>query len=402
MSIHLWLSLQGPVYSHLENTVGEWNKHHQECRVELRNFAGDYDQAVKEVMQKPEEERPALVLAPEYLVGPLSERKVIPIYDFLNSEQLNKIADIVKRTFGNAAGHAVSLPFNPACGILYTNREALQAIGRSADYMPKTLEELEEVSRELIAKKVVPHGYTCAWPAAYLVEMPLALADLPMVQPDNGFQGYGEYQLSKYTDHFLRLRRQVREGIFVYASRYNDAKKPFVEERRVAFYMQGSSHAKGLKSEAKFPMGCGPIPTLMPDQKQKFALPLGGASIWVLNSLETHKMKQGVRDFLNYLASDDVQQKLHEELACVPVSKTLAPKLASFYQANPLHRAVVAQTVEAKLGMYSYGVHMPNYDHARKALFDLIEKILKIDAVSDSEVPALLKEFDSKFSIRKE
>lgn len=404
MSINLWLSLQGPVYEYLQNTVGEWNKQHQEWRVELKNFAGGYDQAVREVMQKPASEQPAVVLAPEFMtshmMGGLGERKVVPIFDILNQEQLNKIAEIVRRTFGDASGRAVSLPFNPACGILYTNRDALKALGKNPDYVPKTLEELETVSRELIAKKVVKHGYTCAWPAAYLLEIPMAQCDLPLVVPDNGFGGNGEYQLSKYKDHFLRLRQQVREGIFVYAGKNNDAKKPFVQEGQVAFFMQGSSHAKTLKNEAKFDMGYGPIPTLVPEQKQKFAFPLGGASIWVLNSLETQKMKDGVRAFLDYLASDDVQQKLHEETASVPVSKTLPPKLQQFYQSHPVHRAVVEQTVEAKLGQYSFGIHMPNYADARKELFDLIEKIVDVTHVSDQEVPALLEAFDRKFSKR--
>ncbi|MCE5318582.1 MAG: extracellular solute-binding protein [Parachlamydia sp.] len=401
MSIHLWLSLQGPVYDYLQQTVGEWNKQHQESQVELKNIAGGYDRAVVEALNTPESAQPALVLAPEYtssLIGALGERKVVPICDILHQEQLNKIAEIVRRTFGDASGRVVSLPFNPACGILYINRDALNAIGKHPEYVPSTLQELEEVSRELVGKKIVPYGYTCAWSAAYLLEVPAAQCDLPLIVPDNGFQGYGQFQLNRFKDHFLRLRQQVRERILFFTSKNEDAHNAFLE-KKVAFFEQGSSHFKRLQGQAKFQIGYGAIPNLT--HGQKFAFPLGGGSIWVLNSHETQKMKEGVRAFLNYLASDEVQQKLHEETASVPVSKTLPPKLEEFYKTHPVHKAVVVQTVEALLGKHSFGIHMHGYADTRKALFELIEEILNLDKTPDAKVPELLKTFDQKFSKEK-
>lgn len=402
MSLQFWLSLQGPVYDSLQHTVAQWNKSHLECQVELKNLQGLYGQSAEEALKKLEADQPAFVLAPEFMtstmIGALGQKRVVPISEILDQEQLSKIAELVRRTFGDQDGRAVSLPFNPACGILYTNRDALKAAGKNPDYVPRSIEELEAVCKEMMAKKVVENGYTCAWPAAYLAEVPAAQIDLPLALPDNGFSGFGEYQLRGLKDHFLHLRQQVREGVLVYAGKDNNAKKPFIE-RKVAFFMQGSSHCKILQNEAKFEMGFGAIPTLTPGQKEKFAFPLGGASVWVLNNTQTQKMKEGVRAFLNYLASDDVQQKLHEETASVPVSRTLPPKLESFYATHPLHKAVVAQTIDARLGKYSFGIHMPNYAEARKELFDLIERILDVNKTRDDEVPGMLKEFDRKYSI---
>lgn len=405
MILELWLSLQGPVYDYLQGKVNEWNKSHLECRVEMRNFPGPYGKSVDEALHKPDAEQPAFVLAPEFMtsrmVGALEQKRVVPISEVLTRDQLNKIAEIVKRTFGDREGNALSLPLNPACGILYTNREALQAIGRSPDYVPASIEELEAVCREMIAKRVVEYGYTCAWPAAYLIEVPAAQLDLPMALPDNGFQGYGDYQLVQFKNHFLHLRQQVREHILLYAGHDNNARTPFIG-RKVAFFMQGSSHCKILQGEAKFEMGYGPIPALTPQQKEKFAFPLGGASIWVLRNEKTQKMIEGVRAFLNYLSSDEVQQQLHEETASVPVSKTLPSKLEDFYKSHPLHRAVVEQTVAGRLGRYSYGIHMPNYAEARAALFELIEKILDLEYTRDEEVSDLLNVFDRKYRFAKD
>jgi|GEM_PF-6805021 hypothetical protein len=74
-------------------------------------------------------------------------------------------------------------------------------------------------------------------------------------------------------------------------------------------------------------------------------------------------------------------------------------KLEEFYQDHPLYKAVVSQTIEAMLGKYSFGIHMPNYGIARKELFQLIEKIILNPALSKDEARVLLQEFDAKYSI---
>lgn len=406
MSIQFWVALQGPVVDCLNAKINDWNKNHAECQVELKNSAGlmNYGQPAQVALDKPQSEQPSLVLAPEFMTSTMTaavkQRKVIPIYDILQNEQLSKISTLVQRTYGDKQGRVLSLPFNPACGVLYTNKDALVKAGKSADFVPRTMEELEEVCKKLMEMKLVDNGYTCAWPAAYLVEVPAAQQDRPLALPDNGFSGYGTYQLSHkwLRNHLFDIRRQIREGIFVYSGKDNNAKTPFIN-KKVAFYMQGSSHSTFLKKEAAFEVGCGQIPTLEKGQQEKYAFPLGGASIWVMNNEQTRNALKGVRSFLDYLASDEVQKELHLQAASVPVSTTLPRTLQEFYKNHPLHKAVVDQTIEAKLGKYSYGIRMPNYSDARKALFDLIEKIVDVNNTSDEQADKLLKEFDSKYSI---
>ena len=406
MSIRFWVALQGPVVDCLKSKIDDWNKTHVDSQVELKNTAGllNYGQPAQVALDKSQVEQPSLVLAPEFMTGTMTaaakERKVIPIYDILENEQLSKISTLVQRTYGDQQGRVLSLPFNPACGILYTNKEALVKAGKSADFVPRTMEELEEVCKKMMEMKVVDNGYTCAWPAAYLVEVPAAQQDIPIALPDNGFSGYGTYQLSRkwLRNHLFDIRRQIKEGIFVYSGRDNNAKTPFIN-KKVAFYMQGSSHAAFLQKEAAFEIGCGPIPTLEKGQQEKYAFPLGGASIWVMNNEQTRNALKGIRSFLDYLASNEVQKELHLQAASVPVSSTLPVTLQEFYKNHPLHKAVVAQTIESKLGKYSYGIRMPNYGDARKALFDLIEKVVDVNNTSDKQVDKLLKEFDGKYSI---
>ncbi len=322
----------------------------------------------------------------------LREKKVLPIGEMLPPELLARVALIVKRTFGDTEGNLVSLPFNPACGVLYANADVVPK-------MPETLEELEEISLKLMGEEKIKGGYTCAWPACYLIEAPAAQQDLPLAVPINGKLGYGCYVLKEANwlwRHLLDIRRMHQAGVFVYAGQTNDAKKPFVSGE-VAFFMQGSTHAAFLQKEARFRVTAAPLPTLMRGQQGKGAFPLGGASLWALNNTKTREMVASVKAFLNYLASDAVQEKWHTETGYVPVLEDLPSKLKDFYKDHPIHQAVVSQTILAKLGEHSFGIHMPNYGEARKALFTLIEKVLEKDT-TDSQVRQLLQEFDDTYN----
>lgn len=272
------------------------------------------------------------------------------------------------------------------------------ASGREAGWTPESFEELEAVCKELKEKGISECGWTCAWPAAYLVEVPAAQQDIALVTPKNGKLGFGEYQLGSawLIQHFRDLRKQQKEGVFVYAGQTNDARKPFIE-KKVAFFLQGSTHEPILSKEADFTVGSGSLPTLTRDQKQKCAFPMGGAAVWALNNSQTKEMIEGVKEFVTYLAGKEFQERWHKETAYVPVRKSLPKALEEFYKGHPLHKAVVLQTIEATLGEHSFGIHSPNWAVARKELFSLIEKILSPET-EDDQIEGLLKEFDSKFS----
>lgn len=77
-------------------------------------------------------------------------------------------------------------------------------------------------------------------------------------------------------------------------------------------------------------------------------MPLGGAAVWVLNTetkeekksvspkkVSTQDMVEGVRSFLSYLASREVQAKWHMKTAYVPVSKSVKKDLKEFYEDHP-------------------------------------------------------------------
>lgn len=400
MSIVFYHGLQqGPVSSAFEHIVQDWNKAHPESEVSLIPFTL-YGEEVNAAFASDRKEGATLVLAPEFAMGRMieayKEGKVIAMNEILSKETLGRVADVVKRTFGDANGRLLSLPLNPSCGVLFINRDMMKHLGKDPDKdIPKTFEELEKLCQDM------GKGYTTAWPAAYLIEIPAAQQDLALVEPDNGAKGSGAYCFNRewVINHILDLREQGRRGIYLYVGKTSEAKKPFLEGK-VAFFCQGSTHYPILQKEADFEVGCAPLPLLFKGgnkESSRYTFPLGGAAIWVLNTEKTQIMIEGVRQFLNYLASDEIQEKWHKETAYVPVSCTLPPKLEDFYKDHPVHKAVITQTLEAMCGRYSFGIKPKNYDKARKELFDVIEKALDLET-PDSEVSRLFEEFDAKYS----
>lgn len=401
-------SLGGQPGAVLYEIVQEYNKDHTPA-VQLETVnPQNYATAAKEALKKPPEERPHFILAPEYMTGAmqqaLKEGIVISTSSLLDPDKLDDIAEIVSKTFG-----VDSLPFNPACGVLYINKTLLQESGFAPEWKPHTLEDLINAAKQVQEKTGTAHGYTCAWPEAYLVEIVLAQQNLSLLDKN------GDYDFVQLSGHILNLRQLVNEKVLLPPNTGNyDHTRDFFIQGKVAFYMQGSGHSTIIEQEAKnagFEIGYAPLPTLSKDQKVKYAFPLGGAAIWVFNTntdkaennnvpnqISTQEMVKGVRSFLNYLASKEVQAKWHMSTAYVPVSKSLRESLQDFYKDHPLHEAVVAQTIEAPLGENSFGIKKADYYLVRPKLYPLIRELLLLEG-SNEEVSQVIKERLESFEV---
>ncbi|MFS8563167.1 MAG: extracellular solute-binding protein [Rhabdochlamydiaceae bacterium] len=418
-------SLQGGPGSPLEafnQVVQEWNvscqEAHPDWQVEINVAGTTYADPVK-ALELPREQRPTFVLLPEYLKSKMEaatqDGTALPIDTLIKPETIGDINQIVRETFGSKNGRLECLPFNPSCAGMFANQDVLKAIGKAPDYSPASREELEEVAQLIFANKdmLVKEGllapdfgiYTCAWPAAYLVEIPLTQQGQPLIEPTNGRLGPGRYVLKTAFPLFLQLREDVRNGVFIYGGQQLGSRELFLEKKAV-FYMQGLGHGPILKSlKPTFPIQAGVVPTPKGLQGRVQAVPIGGASVWVLDSNKTQRMIEGVRAFLDYLSSREIMKKWHIDTGCVPVLKSTQAELkeTKIYDKHPLHRAVIAQTVEAEPGENSFGFHTPNWADARKDIFAIIERVIEREGdgsfkLTDAQVGELLAAFDHKFN----
>lgn len=393
--ISFYHSLGGFPGAKLTELVRDYNNStYKSAAIELVEFKPElYQAAALNAVAAAPEERPDLVLAPEYLVGTMQEaiknNIAISVANILDEDRKNDIADIVKTIFTEHC-----LPLNPACGVLYMNTEILQKCGYAADWSPKTFAEFIDACRDIKAKTGISHVYSCAWPEAYLAEAVTSCQDEK-----------GNYTFSHLKDHIIEMRKLTQERIFLppNTGNYDPTRKPFVEGTH-AFYMQGTGHAVTIGKESAFKVGYAPLPPLSRAEKEIHVFPLGGAAIWVLNKSEAPfetKVSEGVRVFLNYLASKDVQLKWHKDTCCVPVSKSMVEENEEFYKQNPLHNAVIQRTVKATVAEYSSGVKRADYKNVRPQLYPLIrELILLEESDEDAEkiIETRLKEFDARYN----
>lgn len=393
--IVLWHAFQGPLLSEfntvIENYNSDRNVNPEGYKVETRSFSS-YTTIVDEALGNLET-APHLLQVSEYQTGIMMSNinKIHPIEDCLDPKALEDIADLVRSTFCDKNGKLYSLPFNPSCGVLYINKDALEKGGYDRNYAPSTFDELRAISEDLISKGIVRNGWTTAWPAAYHVEVRKAQQGLPLAKPDNGWSPEAALSLCDADDiaYFKALAEQQKSGAFIYAGRTNDSRKGFCEGS-IAFYLQGAGQAASLKAESKFEIGYAKIPAYN-SHVEPAAFPLGGASFWVLRNATSVQTMPEIRSLLAYLARPETQLAWHQKTAFVPVSKNAVERLKEkgFYEDHPLHRLVVEQTVERKITPFSIGIRLKDYAWIRERIVDAIEEFLK--SGSDDPAPYLEK-----------
>jgi maltose-binding protein MalE len=386
MSLTFCHSIGGYPAQVLTEIVAEYNKDHTP-NIELKSIKPN--QAVDE-LAKPPHERAAFVLAHEFTKGAmcqaLKDRVAISVKSLLDVDNATVISEFAAKTFGEDF-----YPFTPACGILYINKTLLKEKGFDPDWQPDSFEELIEMSKSL------GRGFTCAWPEAYLVEVMLAQKDLPLLTAE------GKYDFCQLKAHILHLRQLVKEGVLLLppVGNYDPTRQSFIKGE-AAFYFQGSGHWTIIDKEAKeagVEVGYAPVCPLSEGltASRIKAFPLGGAFICVLNTNAedtdfVENSVQGVREFLNYLASQKIQAHWHEKTAYVPASTSVRRALGEeFYRTHPVHDAVIKQTIEAPFGDNSFGIKKENYHIVRAKLYPLIRDLLLLEG-NDDEAAAKVEE----------
>lgn len=398
MPIAFWLHLDPVVQEPFKKIVNDWNASHPQDTVELKTDFKRYQDPSLAVIELPDQERPCLVLSPEYLtgamIGELQAGRVKPISEILDQKVLDSVAKIVRLTFGDDQGNLLSFPWNPSCPMGYWNMTQLKAIHEE---IPETMEDLQRICLKL-KNEGLPHAWTTAWFAAYLCEIPAAQGDHPLAPPDNGRgNGKAQYQFAQpwFVEHVRNLKKQVEDGLYLHNPDNNAAMDQFVEGKAI-FLGQGSTHCERLKGRINsFEMQYAPLPTMVKgiDSQDKKALPLGGASIWVLNSAATQQMLSSVKAFLEHLSSIETQAYWHGITRYVPVLEELPHRMEKEYAENPLFEVVADQTIRGKIGKYNLGIKNQNYPEVRVKLQNVLNELLD-PAFPADEVEKRLKAFD--------
>jgi sn-glycerol 3-phosphate transport system substrate-binding protein len=145
--------LEGPLVALTE----EYNASQDRVRVTLENQTG-YDTLVDSYVTASAASRPTMAQFPEYMLRTISDSNTtVPAEACIESSGYDTSA-FVPRTLSAYSYEGIrrAMPFNVSNPVLYYNRLMFEAAGLDPDDPPVTLEELREVSEQIVSSGAAP------------------------------------------------------------------------------------------------------------------------------------------------------------------------------------------------------------------------------------------------------
>lgn len=377
-------ALNGFLEKTLQEVVTDFNKD-SSYKVVLE-YGGNYTESFhKTFAEKDRSKRPHLLMVSEYNTLTIFRQKndYVPLYKLINVEEANFVPVIrefysFKETEESKAT-LYSLPFNCSTAILFYNKDIFKKAGLP-NRAPETWEEME-----IYAKRLLAAGYTAfttAWPAAYLLEHFSVVHNIPFATEKNGFLGNTPKLLintKPFVEQLDKFSEWASKGYYIYSGRIAEkAEEKFIKQE-CAMLLQGANRLSFISGKG-FDVGVGTYPyweKMVPNGPH--ALNVGGTSIWILSG---HSSYKGVEKFLNYLASEKVQQRWHETTGYLPTTMHAyeRTKKGMFYQKNPAAYMAVKQVIEREKQDLPNGLRISNYGAARETIINGIEAALSKSA----------------------
>ena len=159
VEVTLWFGLAGDLPAVLERLAGEYNASQDAVVVDVQNQT-DYESVIDKFIQFGVNERPELILAPEYVVQSFAQSELfIPVESCIAADEY-AIDSFLPGALGAYAfsGTQWGLPFNASNPVLYYNRKMFEAAGLDPDEAPLTFDELRAVSQQLVDSGAAAHG----------------------------------------------------------------------------------------------------------------------------------------------------------------------------------------------------------------------------------------------------
>jgi sn-glycerol 3-phosphate transport system substrate-binding protein len=287
-------------------------------------------------------------------------------------------------------GELLSMPFNSSTPVMWYNADALKAAGVD---VPTTWDEVKTA-----AKALVDNGMACGlsfgWQSWVMLENYSAWHDLPMGTKENGFAGFDTeftFNTDKVAARLDDIASMTEGNLFKYGGRRGDS-LPMFTNGECGMWMNSSAYYGSIKSQAKFEFGQTmlPLDTAVADAPQNSII--GGATLWVLAGHDMEEYK-GLAQFLDYLASPEVQAWWHQETGYVPIT-TAAYELSKqqgFYDSNPGTDTAIKQLSLNTPTANSRGIRFGNFVQIRDVINEEFEALWAGDKTAKEALDAAVE-----------
>jgi sn-glycerol 3-phosphate transport system substrate-binding protein len=381
-----WHAMGGELGTKLEEIVAGYNAS-QSDYVVTPVYKGSYAETMTAAIAAFRAgEQPEIVQVFEVGTGTMMAAKgaVYPVYQLMAEMGAEfDPADYLPTVVGyytDLEGNMLSMPFNSSTPIFYYNKNAFEAAGLDPETPPKTWEELEAFSKQIIEAGAATCGFTTGWISWAQLENFSAWHNLPIGTKENGFGGLdaeltvnGPLQVK----HWENLKKWQDEGVFQYGGPGGAADAPAkFYTGECAMYMNSSASRAGvLANAADFEVGFGMLPHYEGTEPQNSII--GGATLWVLQGGEEAQYK-GVADFFTYLSSAEVQADWHQFTGYLPITQAAYElgQSQGYYEANPGSDVAIKQMTLNPPTENSKGLRFGNYVQIRDVIDQEFQALL--------------------------
>jgi sn-glycerol 3-phosphate transport system substrate-binding protein len=283
----------------------------------------------------------------------------------------------VKGYYTTADGQMLSMPYNSSTPVLWVNKDALKAAGIDPEVDLTTWQKVGEVLDKLkAAGSACP--LTTAWQSWIHLENLSAYHNVPFATKDNGFSGLDTelaFNGPVQVQHIQTMGDWAKDGKFIYKGRRNEGGADF-RSGGCALFTESSAGYAGIKSEAKFEFAVRPLPYWEGVEGAPQNTIIGGASLWVMAGHEAEEYK-GVAAFFNFLASNDIQAKWHQDTGYLPITSAAGEKtrVDGFYSENPGTDISVIQMTAKQPTNNSKGLRLGSFDQIRGIIDEELEAV---------------------------
>jgi sn-glycerol 3-phosphate transport system substrate-binding protein len=364
VEITFWHGMAANLEQELAVLTDRYNASQSKVRVELQNQGG-YEQVIDKYLQSGSSSRPELAQAPEYAVQEFRDTQgFIPVEACFEAAGFDRDALLpAARNAYSTEGVQWSMPFNLSNPVLFYNRATLAAAGLDPDDPPRSLEELEQASRQIVETGAASYGLVVDTNfdsgGGWYVEQWFAKAGEFYADNENGrsapatrvlFDGPTGVNLLTYLQNLVASAGGFNVGDNASGQ---DAFLKIADQNAPGAMTIGTSAALGTvlaavdagiaPGIAREDIGVSP----MPGPNGSGVVVVGGASIWI-SADKGDAETAAAWDYVEFLASAEVQSEWASVTGYVPIRQDAAEvePLATTYAQDPRFKVAYDSLIE--------------------------------------------------------
>lgn len=377
VEIIFWHAMNGGQEEALTSLTESFMNENPNIKVTLQNQAnyGDLSQKITSTMQSPKNLPTITQAYPDWLVGAIKEGLVVDLTSYIDNADkaiaLDNKDDILEglRKGVEIDGGIYGMPFNKSTEVLWYNKTLFDELQLE---VPKTFEELKEVSKTIFEKKnIAGVGFDSLsnYYTTYLQNKGVAF--------DENLDVTGDLSKEACNYYF----EGIKGGYFRIAGTDKYLSGPFGNEQ-VAMYVGSNAGETYVKEgvSGKFEYAVAPYPAEQSVQQ--------GTDIYMFNEA-SEEQKSAAWEYLKYLTSKDAQVEWATKTGYMPIRKSAIESDA--YKNSD--SAIAPILAEATKNLYS----RPLKDGSQTAYNDVGAMLEALLSSPDNDVEDALNSFKETF-----